>query len=181
MFLPWLCNFSFGVFLEFSLSFMYVPQSQLIILYIKFFLFKLWFVSPDILVSLLLQNQLTLKITGLQCSEYNDLLHYTMAWEDKRSHNTEKVSKADIIIHVRALIAITVLVGKIVPVKYRKIQSLAFSFICKTHIVIKLSLPTSFSKILFESFFTSFHLHYYHLNTCRYLSSFIHRPIKHCN
>lgn len=25
MFLPWLCNFSFGVFLEFSLSFMYVP------------------------------------------------------------------------------------------------------------------------------------------------------------
>lgn len=44
-----------------------------------------------------------------------------MALEDKRSHNTEKVSKADIIIHVRELIAITVLVEKIVPVKYRKI------------------------------------------------------------
>lgn len=43
-----------------------------------------------------------------------------MAWEDKRSHNRKKVSK-DIIIHVRELIAITVLVGKIVPVKYRKI------------------------------------------------------------
>lgn len=72
---------------------------------LKFTLLRLWFLSPDI--SLPSWYQLNLKLTGLWCSQYSDLLKYTIPWEDKRVRWK-----------VREFMVISVLVEKIVLLKY---------------------------------------------------------------